>query len=392
MSEISRTGWNHKIHALWQSGNRKEAIQKMVYALNQHPSKKPKTAILQLGYYLFLINDYASGANLFKTALQSYPADHELLSNLAVYLSRGKNYKEAVQYVKEALVHYPEDYLLWDILAASHYHLNNEQEASDAGTSSLNLKDKRHSGKLKGWSLPKRSASQVTSGKKRVISFCLWGKNTRYLHGALRNLLLAPDIYPGWELWFYVDSSIPSNYLKLMKHLGAHLIHKPENQPLKDKLCWRFQVANASDVGYFLIRDADSVISVREQRTVQEWLESDRFFHVIRDWWTHTDLILAGLWGGVAGVLPDIQKKLANYSSVHLETPNIDQWFLRDELWRYIRKDCLIHDRCFKQQGSQPFPGLSPTDSFHVGCCEGSKYPKFQEKMLAPWLEYLKKL
>jgi hypothetical protein len=52
------------------------------------------------------------------------------------------------------------------------------------------------------------------------------------------------------------------------------------------------------------VRDADSVLNLRERLAVDDWLASGRWFHIMRDWWSHTDLVLAGMWGGVAGVLP----------------------------------------------------------------------------------------
>jgi hypothetical protein len=37
----------------------------------------------------------------------------------------------------------------------------------------------------------------------------------------------------------------------------------------------------------------------------------------IRDGWTHTDLMLAGMWGGVAGALPDLQTQADRYVPPH---------------------------------------------------------------------------
>jgi len=138
---------------------------------------------------------------------------------------------------------------------------------------------------------------------------------------------------------------------------------------LAEKLSWRFFVANDDDVGYFLIRDADSVFSQRESLAVNEWLASDRFFHVMRDWWTHTELILAGMWGGVSGVLPDMQAQLSQYQSQTriLETPNADQIFLRETIWPHVRQSVLIHDRCFRPRDSCLWPGLQPDGKMHVG-------------------------
>ena len=44
---------------------------------------------------------------------------------------------------------------------------------------------------------------------KKVISFSLWGDNPKYTIGAIKNAELAPFIYTGWEVWFYVANSVP---------------------------------------------------------------------------------------------------------------------------------------------------------------------------------------
>ena len=38
-------------------------------------------------------------------------------------------------------------------------------------------------------------------------------------------------------------------------------------------------------------------------RRYRNGCESPYYFHLIRDYFTHTELILAGLWGGCTGVL-----------------------------------------------------------------------------------------
>ncbi len=165
------------------------------------------------------------------------------------------------------------------------------------------------------------------------------------------------------------------------------MLLQADGQSYREKLCWRFQVANHKDIGYFLVRDVDSVFSIREVNAVEEWLNSGKWFHVIRDWWTHTDLMLAGLWGGVANVLPNINELLQNYSSTAVVTPNIDQWFLRDRIWRYVKTSCLVHARCFKNKGSRPIPGKIPTNNIHIGACEFDQRPGFQQNILAAWIK-----
>ncbi|MGB0360882.1 MAG: tetratricopeptide repeat protein [Endozoicomonas sp.] len=383
MSIINRSGWNHKIHSLWLSGEHRQAIEKMAEEIHRYGEVKPKTVILQTCYYLFLVNDYRSCIKLLGNGLLLYPEDVELLTNLATCYSRNHQYEQAIQCAQQALKQNADDYYLWDILTISHYSIGQQDKARTAGTTSLMLKDKKHGHTPEEWLLPNQNAESLTNNKKKVIAFSLWGDKERYLHGTLRNLQSTPEIYPGWEVWVYHDNSIPKHYQYLMKQLGAKLIKQLDNQSIKQKTCWRFSVASTSSVGYFMIRDADSVISEREKKAVDAWLESGKLFHIIRDWWTHTDLILAGMWGGVAGILPNIQPMVTQYSARHLETPNIDQWFLRDIIWPLIKPNCLIHDRCFQAQHTIPVPGALPEGKFHIGCCEYTLFRKIQKEKLA---------
>ncbi len=379
--------WDEKSHILWLDNKKNDAIQSAVKILNQYGVEKPKHIFEQLSYYSFLLKDYQGGCFLLEQALTQYPNDIQIMRNLAVFYSRMGDYKKAIFYSNKVIDLDASDYVVLDTLANVYSKIGNYTMASQSGTNSLILKDKQHTDKKISKNFSNKSASDFVNNKKRVISFALWGDNKRYLYGALRNLLLAHDIYPGWELWFYVDNSVPKNFINIIKELGG-IIHIQENgETLKEKLCWRFKVANNQEVGYFIVRDVDSVISVREFNAVQEWIQSDKLFHIIRDWWSHTDLILAGLWGGVAGVLPNIDTMLKEYTHTSMETQNIDQWFLRDSVWSYVKENCLIHDRCFAHHNSVKLPGKIPSGYTHIGSDEFAQNREFQEKFLSPWLD-----
>ena len=135
-----------------------------------------------------------------------------------------------------------------------------------------------------------------------------------------------------------------------------------------DGLFWRFLPINDGRTRHFLIRDADSIINRREQAAVTEWLASGKAFHVMRDWWTHTEVILAGMWGGIGGVLPPLQTLLKGFQSTSLANWHVDQWFLRAQVWPTVRQSCLIHDSKFSAFGSRDFPtGSDLPDGQHVG-------------------------
>ncbi|MGS2717589.1 tetratricopeptide repeat protein [Eionea flava] len=380
-------GWDQNIHSIFVTGEANKAIGALVEQINLNKDSKPKGLLEQLSYYLFLIKDYKGASHILESAHKLHPEDDALLINLGVALSRSQEYKKSIHYLGQYLKKNPSEYGAWDSLASNYYHINEEEKAARSGRNALILKDKKFGAPDEKWKLPDKPVKELTAGKKKVISFSLWGNEKRYIFGALRNLLLAPDFYPEWELWFYVDSSVSPGFIELIEKLGGRIILQTNNQNLREKLCWRFAVASEDTVGYFLVRDADSVFSLRECLAVQQWINSGKHFHILRDWWTHTDLILAGMWGGISGILPDIKKMIDNYSPNAMATPSIDQWFLRDCVWRYIKTSYIAHDRCFKFGNAVSLQWPLPEGNQHIGACEYHQRPEFQESILAAWLD-----
>jgi hypothetical protein len=143
----------------------------------------------------------------------------------------------------------------------------------------------------------------------------------------------------------------------------------PLGVPVHRKLLWRFDVIADPAVKRFLIRDADSLLCVKERVAVDAWLQSRYHFHAMRDWYSHTDLLLAGMWGGVGGILPPPAALMQAYTAWRVENDHVDQDVLSETVWPTIRRDVLIHDSIFTGcLGSVPFPpfGQSPPGS-HIG-------------------------
>jgi hypothetical protein len=179
---------------------------------------------------------------------------------------------------------------------------------------------------------------------------------------------LIPEIYPGWRARFYVDDSIPAQLREHLQKLGADIVVQPKARNFYDGLMWRFGVIGDQSVQRFLIRDADSLVNTQERMAVDDWLSGDRWFHIMRDWFTHTDLVLAGMWGGVGGILPPLEQLTAEFKPFRMSNRNFDQDFLRMSVWPTAKKSCLIHDSYFDCFNSVPFPpfGRLPPGQ-HVG-------------------------
>ena len=63
----------------------------------------------------------------------------------------------------------------------------------------------------------------AATGEVRVISYGLYGDNTRYTIGVLRNAELAPLVYPGWKVRVYLDKTVPKPVVAELEALGAQL-------------------------------------------------------------------------------------------------------------------------------------------------------------------------
>ena len=144
---------------------------------------------------------------------------------------------------------------------------------------------------------------------------------------------------------------------------------QPKGEPPSRKLLWRFEVIADPAVRRFLVRDADSLLSVKERVAVDDWVRSTKYFHMMRDFRTHTDLVLAGLWGGVGGILPPPQKLWEHFKPWRLENDHVDQDLLNATVWPAIRGSCLVHDSVFTGcLGSVAFPPYGDLPAgHHVG-------------------------
>jgi len=134
---------------------------------------------------------------------------------------------------------------------------------------------------------------------------------------------------------------------------------------------WRFSASEDSQVNIFLSRDCDSRITEREVSAINEWLLSDRDFHIMRDHPYHTVSILGGMWGSRNGLMRKIE--LSNLIKIWLISNNrnsysygIDQDFLREILYPLIKDKSIEHSEFNLSFGGEikPFPHIRSNYEF----------------------------
>jgi hypothetical protein len=193
---------------------------------------------------------------------------------------------------------------------------------------------------------------------KKVITFSLWGNNPTYNIGAIRNAEIARQVYPDFECWFYIHrDTVPSETIEqLQKFDNVKIIFKEGDLNNCKPMMWRFEAIDEPNVEIMMSRDTDTRIWNREVIAVNEWLNSGKLFHIMRDHPEHCTTILGGMFG--TKKILEIQNWISiidtfkQYSNVQY-----DQDFLRDCIYPIIKNNALIHASFHKYEDyAIPFP------------------------------------
>lgn len=183
---------------------------------------------------------------------------------------------------------------------------------------------------------------------KHIISYSLYNDRPKDVINAVINCLLAPEVYPGWVVRFYVDDTIPGCIDKLLRSFDyVEVINMPRHKG-NEAMLWRFLPASEEDA-VMISRDADSWISTREKVCVDAWLNGKKNFHIIRDHCYHSQKIMGGMWGVRNNILSKMDQEVETFC----KTGMYDQGFLATVIYPNITHDLITHygDPQYDNQG-----------------------------------------
>lgn len=179
---------------------------------------------------------------------------------------------------------------------------------------------------------------------KKVISFSLWGSNPDYTLGAIKNAILAKIYYPDFECWFYIHKdTVPNEIIdNLLKLDNSVIIFKEGDLTTCKPMMWRFKAIDEPDVEVMMCRDTDTRILLREKLAVDQWLNSNKLFHIMRDHPDHNFKILGGMFG--TKKIPIINNWNSIMSNIiQISEKSYDQDFLSNYIYDTIKDNSLIH-------------------------------------------------
>ena len=205
----------------------------------------------------------------------------------------------------------------------------------------------------------------------KIVSYSLFGDNNYYLRGAIFNARDVKKFYPGWECRFYTDTKVPEKVVKELERLGSNVIIEDDDNDFSLGLYWRFKPMFELPKGTpFIVRDADSTIIEREVHAVNEWLDSGKDFHTMRDHPFHTVNVLSGMWGAKAGCVENFKELMEAHQKEPIPNPNkrgrhywVNQMFLSHKIWNIVKDRALAHDDKQRLTGKELLFKVPPEDS-----------------------------
>lgn len=171
-------------------------------------------------------------------------------------------------------------------------------------------------------------------------------------------------LMPGWVSVVYVSESMYSQYGQILRKLPCKIVtvKSEENQI---STIWRFFATDLVDSELILFRDCDSIITEREIVLINQWVNSNKALHIIRDHPSHVSSIMAGLCGVRKKRIQNLLEAFLN--TKFIDQYGIDQWFIHKELYQKHHGDWLIHDAFYRREGNTHLPETPPMNDDYIG-------------------------
>ena len=188
-------------------------------------------------------------------------------------------------------------------------------------------------------------------------------RQRKYYQGVEQNLeAMAVQYGQGWTMRLYHNLAAshplhPDLSCLASSHSQLDLCYVPQlPQAVKpdatalDPMMWRFLPSLDPQVDVLLSRDLDSRLTSREAAAVQEWLESGRAVHSMRDHASHQMPMMGGMWGtrltqpGVRQKWRSAWQRMRTDSVITVGRYSYDQSMLELYVWPWARDDSLEHD------------------------------------------------
>lgn len=216
-----------------------------------------------------------------------------------------------------------------------------------------------------------------------VASFSLFGKDEEdvYYKGALKNAEMYAEIRPDWMCYFYVSVSVPGSLVQDLIDVGNSKVIRMLDSDDRRSTYWRFLTIREEGWDCYVSRDVDSRPYARENAAVDDWLDSGKPFHSMRDHPRHGVPMLAGMWGCTAYGARIIRPRLPD--RLKTDYYQVDQDFLKYHVWPYAKRLVYVSSDCKYEfePANQRHPFRVPREDFDfvAECHNGDETLRFPD-------------
>ena len=112
----------------------------------------------------------------------------------------------------------------------------------------------------------------------------------------IKNVELIHQYFPDWFIYIWVGDGVPEDILFTL-HEKKNVELLPTNENGLVNMSYRFFSIDFPDVEVMCVRDADSRVNERDKACIEDFVHSDKQFHILRDHPNHHHPIMGGMWG-----------------------------------------------------------------------------------------------
>ena len=161
----------------------------------------------------------------------------------------------------------------------------------------------------------------------------------------IKNVELIQTHFPDWFTYIWVGDGVPEDIIFTL-HEKKNVKLLPTNENGLINMSYRFFSIDFPDVEVMCVRDADSRVTERDKACVEDFVNSDKLFHILRDHPNHSHPIMGGMWGIKKGYLNrNLQKSFNDWRQTHSATEFWnDMDFLKSFFYPFCLPETMIHD------------------------------------------------
>jgi len=161
--------------------------------------------------------------------------------------------------------------------------------------------------------------------------------------------------FPNARVQIYIADDVPNEIIgRLLEIPQVRIVRGPRKKGILNMFD-RFTAIDDPDCTLMFVRDADSRPHARDLACMEDFIQSDKLLHIIRDHYWHRIIhIPGGLWGIRKIALNErmsvkidrwLKSKRTLIPTNSQTVKNDDQLFLKKAIYPVLKSRAMIHDR-----------------------------------------------